>query len=80
MCVLAMLFFRYLTLDTYIYINQHIIVQSVHRSWQMKEQLLGINIGFYLKTFDQLCKLITCVVEVALVFHSIAPKLTSTHK
>ncbi len=31
-------------------------VQSVHHSWQMEEQLLGINIGFYLEKYDKLCK------------------------
>ncbi len=59
MCVLEISFVRYVTLDTHVCINQHVeyhmLVQSVHHSWQMKEHILEINIGTYLETLDKLC-------------------------
>ncbi len=33
----------------------HMVVQYVYQSWQMKEQLLGIKISFYLYT---ICKML----------------------
>ncbi len=48
LCASATSFVRYLTFDTYCWTNQHVeyIVEIVHYLYQMKEQLLGINILF----------------------------------
>ncbi len=38
-------------------VEYYILSQSVHHSWQMKEQLLGIYIGLNVEKIDKLSKL-----------------------